>query len=143
MRGSPFSGWELISGANQNQKNANTNIFLAGLRLEGSEQTKRVRKIFLGTILSNFRAREAISSHVRAAQSRFQCPVAERKMGLSGLREQRANRKKSFSSHPPGLRPKQQAKKKADLKLFILSRGKIPERARATNKENVYFKPAV
>ena len=122
--GSPFSGWGLISGANKkifSKQNYFSHRPPIGRVRANKAGPKKIP--FSGAISSHFRAREAISSHFRSAQSKIWCPVA--KKGLSGLREQRANRKNFFSEpNLAGLRPEQQAKKKVKFPFFIFSEAK-------------------
>ena len=136
----PFSGWGLISGANKeciSKHNYLPHRPPIGRIRANKAGPKKI--LFSGAISNHFRAREAISSHFCAANCKFWCPVA--KKGLSGLREQRANRKKVFSAATPaGLRPEQQANKQVTFQLFIFSEAKSQsEQEQQTKKKFISF----
>ena len=122
---------------------ANKIIFSLGAPIGRTRANKAGPKKFLFRF--HFERFPGSRSHFKPfPASTKQISVSRSKKWLSGLREQRANRKKVFSAATPaGLRPEQQTKKKAILKLFIFSEAKSQSEQEQQAKKKVYFVPEV
>ena len=68
---SRLSGWSKDPGANKRLFSKQNHFFLVAYDWKGLSKQSQPEKLFLGAILSDFWAREAISTHFRAAQSKF------------------------------------------------------------------------